>query len=82
LQQLCKKAGIDDIIEVPRRVKNKVEIEKHNKYALVSSHTGRRSFCTNMFMKGTPAHVIMKFFGAQDRKVILEIFKTRCGNDS
>jgi integrase len=75
LQQLCKKAGIDDIIEVPRRVKNKVEIEKHNKYALVSSHTGRRSFCTNMFMKGTPAHVIMKFSGHKTEKSFLRYLK-------
>lgn len=33
------------------------------KYAWVTSHTCRRSFCTNEFLAGTPVDLIMKISG-------------------
>jgi integrase len=42
---------------------NKNTVETKPKYEWITSHTCRRSFCTNEFLAGTPVELIMKISG-------------------
>lgn len=42
--------------------------EEIPKYKMISSHTARRSFCTNMYKKGMPIYDIMHFSGHASEK--------------
>jgi integrase len=43
-------------------------IETKPKYEWITSHTCRRSFCTNEFLAGTPVESIMKISGHKSVK--------------
>jgi len=45
------------------------------KYQLIASHTCRRSFCTNEYLKGTPPLFIMKISGHRSEKNFLKYIK-------
>jgi site-specific recombinase XerD len=68
VKELCKIAGVDELFEV-HTFKGKMKVSKHvPKYELVTTHTGRRTFATNLLLKGIPAHVVMRFTGHKDYK--------------
>lgn len=46
------------------------------KWEMVSSHTARRSFCTNAYERGTPAISIMQISGHRTEKAFLKYIKT------
>jgi integrase len=63
IKTIGKLAGIQDRIRFSYKKGNKsVEVVKP-KYEWVTSHTARRSFCTNEFLAGTPVKLIMKISG-------------------
>lgn len=68
IKAMAKKAGIND----PQRIvyfKKNERIEKvYPKYAVLSSHAGRRTFIVNAMYLGIPAEVIMKWTGHSDHK--------------
>lgn len=68
IKTICKIAGIDVIIKHSYKKGNKTFVETQPKYAWVSSHTCRRSFCTNEFLAGTPVELIMKISGHKSVK--------------
>lgn len=45
------------------------------KYKFISSHTARRSFCTNAFNAGVPPHLIMVISGHKSEKVFYNYIK-------
>ena len=45
------------------------------KYAWVSSHTARRSFCTNEYLSGTPCDLIMAISGHKTEKAFKNYIK-------
>jgi integrase len=47
---------------------NKEVVVSKPKYAWITSHTCRRSFCTNEFLAGTPVELIMKISGHKSLK--------------
>jgi integrase len=47
------------------------------KYDLITSHTGRRSFCTNMYKRGLPTLMIMSISGHKTEKSFLKYIKVR-----
>jgi len=60
---ICEDAGIKEMI-VHRAIEGGKLIErKYFKYQLVSSHTMRRSFCTNMYLAKVPIPIIMQNSG-------------------
>ena len=62
--RLCAKlAGICNKVESFEWSKGRPIICAHLKYELVSSHTGRRSFATNLFLKCKSAHYVMSLTG-------------------
>jgi len=58
-----KHAGISELITFSYKKGNKTIAETKQKYQLITSHTCRRSFCTNEFLAGTPVELIMKISG-------------------
>lgn len=63
IKEVVKIAGITELIKFSHKRGNKDIIEVKPKYAWVTSHTCRRSFCTNEFLAGTPVDLIMKISG-------------------
>jgi len=63
LKELCLIAGIDNEITLDS-YKSGLSIFKTDlKYKFITSHTGRRSFATNLYKKGIPITHIMKATG-------------------
>ncbi len=63
VKQLCKECGINEPFEVTEyrgNIKVNKTIPKHD---LITTHTGRRTFATNLLLKGIPAEIVMEFTG-------------------
>jgi integrase len=63
IKEVAKLAGIVEVIKFSHKKGNKDIIAVKPKYAWITSHTCRRSFCTNEFLAGTPVDLIMKISG-------------------
>lgn len=62
--RLCAElAGINTKVETFEWEKGRPVIHGHKKFELISSHTGRRSFCTNLFLKCKSAQYVMSLSG-------------------
>ena len=59
IKKVVKLASINEPIVIAHKRGNKIVEETRPKYAWVSSHTARRSFCTNEYLLGTPSDLIM-----------------------
>ncbi len=59
IKELCRKCGITDRATVFNRGKT----QNGRKYEFVTTHTGRRSFATNLFLKGCPLDQIAIMMG-------------------
>lgn len=59
LREICRDCGIDSNVKVYRAGKE----ESGKKFKFVSSHTGRRSFATNLSKKGVPLEQIAVMMG-------------------
>jgi integrase len=63
LKKACKLAGIDGN-EEKKITKGGVRLtDTYKKYELVTSHTARRSFATNLYLDGVPSLTIMEITG-------------------
>ncbi len=67
IKELCRRAGITGLTKVYKAGKNVTE-EKCN---LISSHTGRISFATNLSNAGTPLQDIAKLMGHRNPQITL-----------
>lgn len=63
LKELGRLAEIDGEVIVKENRGGKVTSIKYKKYQLIRSHTARRSFATNLYLKGAPTISIMKLTG-------------------
>ncbi len=61
-------AGIKDPVIITRKQGPKKIEHTYKKYELMTSHTCRRSFCTNQYLKGIPSYLIMKISGHKTEK--------------
>jgi integrase len=67
IKDLCKEAGIDDIVVVTSYQNNK-QIEEHKpKYELIASHTARRTFVTRLRKRGISDSEIMQITGHKSK---------------
>ncbi|GAA5043045.1 integrase [Marivirga lumbricoides] len=65
-KELCKLAKINEPFEVIQ-YKGNIRLTKSiPKYELITTHTGRRTFATNLLLKGVPAEIVMEFTGHRD----------------
>lgn len=63
IKEIGRLAGIKEMVKFSYKKGNKdIEVIKP-KHCWITSHTCRRSFCTNEFLAGTPVELIMKISG-------------------
>ena len=63
IKEVGKVAGIQQNIKFSHKKGNQNIVITKPKYNWITSHTCRRSFCTNEFLDGTPVELIMKISG-------------------
>lgn len=68
IKEIAKLAGIIQTIKFSYRKGNKMVELKKPKWGWITSHTARRSFCTNEFLAGTPVYLSMKISGHKREK--------------
>lgn len=68
LKVIGRLAGISEPIRFSHKKGNKAVSITKPKYEWITSHTCRRSFCTNEFLAGTPVELIMKISGHKSLK--------------
>ena len=77
IKEVCRISEINGTETITRTVGGKLITEKFDKWQLVSSHTGRRSFCTNMYKRGLPTLMIMSISGHRTEKSFLSYIKIK-----
>ena len=68
IKTIGKLAGITKLVKFSYKKGNKNVVVTKPKYDWITSHTARRSFCTNEFLAGTPVELIMKISGHKRTK--------------
>ena len=66
----------DDVITSKTKGTVRVEL-KSKKFELITTHTARRSFATNLYLSGFPAISIMKITGHKTEKAFLRYIKMK-----
>ncbi len=77
VKEVCKQVGLTEFTKgslMNPETKRK-EVGMYEKYKLVSSHTCRRSFATNMYLMNFPTLSIMKITGHKTEKSFLKYIK-------
>ncbi len=75
LKNIGELAELDeDILKIRNRGKQRIE-EVFKKHELISTHTARRSFATNMYKRGIPTRVIMQITGHRTEKAFSSYIK-------
>jgi integrase len=77
IRDLCKRVNIDENVVIYRTERGKRVEYDHKKYDLVSSHTGRRTFCTLMMKKNVPIDMIMSVSGHKSYKNFFRYLKMK-----
>jgi integrase len=75
LKEISKLAGLNDLISVSITKGGEKQTEVLEKWKLVTVHTARRSFATNMFLLDIPSISIMKITGHKTEKAFLLYIK-------
>lgn len=75
LKSICKKAKIDYTYEYSRTEGGKVILYSLPKYKFISTHTARRSFCTNAYYSRMPVQDIMAISGHKTEKIFFNYIK-------
>jgi site-specific recombinase XerD len=75
IKDACKLAKIDTLESFTRTMGGKLITETKPKYELISSHTCRRSFCTNMYLRGLDTLMIRSISGHKTEKSFLKYIK-------
>ncbi len=70
-KEVCKRARIDTIIKVKKRVDNKYKEGDYPKYDLISSHVGRRSFASNYYGM-IPTSLLKNITGHSTEQMLLK----------
>lgn len=75
LKELGIKAELNDLIERTEFVNGKRNVTFIKKYELITTHTARRSFATNLFKQGFPSLSIMKITGHKTETAFIKYVK-------
>lgn len=75
LKELGKEAKLKQKVEIVRKKGNLRVKEVHEKWEMMSSHTCRRSFCTNMYLSGFPAEEPMRISGHKSPAAFMRYIK-------
>lgn len=75
IKKLGYQAKINDPVELEHKKGNRKVISCYKKFELISSHTCRRSFCTNAYLEGIDTHLIMQISGHKTEKAFKRYLK-------
>jgi integrase len=75
LKEVCQLAGIDSLESKAQTKGGKRITKTFQKWEMVSTHTARRSFATNMYLLGIPALTIMQITGHRTEKAFMKYIK-------
>ena len=68
IKEVVRLAGLNEPVRISHRRGNIIREEIRPRYAWISWHTARRSFCTNEYLAGTPSDLIMSISGHKSEK--------------
>jgi integrase len=77
IKDVCRIAEINSPETMTRTEGGKLKTSTFEKWEQVTSHTGRRSFCTNMYKRGLPTLTIMSISGHKTEKSFLKYIKVK-----
>ncbi len=77
IKEVVRLAGITQMESTTSTIGGKLTTRQFEKYELVSSHTGRRSFATNMYKRGLPSLMIMSITGHKTEKSFLRYIRVK-----
>lgn len=75
IKEVVRLAGITELVKISHKRGTYIIEEVRPKYNWISSHTARRSFCTNEYLAGTPTDLIMAISGHKTEKAFRLISK-------
>jgi integrase len=75
IKELGKEAKLNDLVELEHKKGSVKDVKTFKKYKLISSHTCRRSFCTNEYLKGSDIQLIMKVSGHKTEEAFRRYLK-------
>jgi integrase len=75
VRQVGEIACLNETIVIKQTRGTEMKEKFFKKHELMSSHTCRRSFCTNKFLKGVPVKVIMSISGHKTEKAFMKYLK-------
>ena len=75
IKEVAAKAEINEDVNSVKTKGGKKKSEPHKKYALIGTHTARRSFCTNAYLSKMPVIDIMAISGHTTEKEFYKYIK-------
>lgn len=75
VKELGQKIKLTQKVEIVRKKGNNRVTEVNKKWEMISSHTCRRSFCTNMYLSGFPVEELMKISGHKSPAAFMRYIK-------
>ncbi len=75
IKEVGQFAGIDNSMDVTKVKGRKESVKRVQKCDLISSHTARRSFATNLYLMEVPSETIKKVTGHRTEKSFLKYIK-------
>ena len=75
IKKVCEKAGIDDMVMAEVKKGSLITTAPVPKHKLVTSHTARRSFATNLYRRGIPSTQLMFLTGHKTEGAFLKYIK-------
>jgi integrase len=75
LKELCKLAGIDEMIKFQKTKGGKPISQTVPKYEKITTHTARRSFATNLYLENFSTISIMKITGHQTESAFMSYIR-------
>ncbi len=75
LKEIGQLAGFTDLVQTKITRQGREIIQNVPKFSLISTHTARRSFATNMYLLGVPSYTIMAITSHTTEKSFLQYIK-------
>jgi integrase len=75
LKIIGERIGLTEVISTQKTTKGILKKEDKKKYELITTHTGRRSFATNLYLERFPTISIMKITGHKTEKSFIKYIK-------
>ncbi|MDX9694211.1 MAG: tyrosine-type recombinase/integrase [Bacteroidales bacterium] len=75
IKDIAELAGINEIVESKITKGGLLVTKQYKKFKLITTHTARRSFATNLYLAGIPTISIMKITGHRTEKSFLKYIR-------